>query len=199
MADELIDVELHFAGPYRLLGAERSVFTAPEAARSGVYLWVVPSRSEPGWIHYVGETTNLFVTRCCEHLAEMSSGTYSIFDIERLRDGEPRCDLWEGHGWGKNSKEKVRQFREGWEALCEPLRSYIDSLEVMLGPMEVVGDCTKRVESALLSHLRSVGGTAADMVSEVRFKRYQPGDRRLRVRMSTARPLHGFPEQPLEA
>lgn len=204
MAGDLINLELHFAGPYSLLGAERSVFTAPEAASPGVYLWVIPSRTEPGWISYVGETTKPFALRFGQHLAAQFSGRSPVYDLEELREGSSTAEIWPPRDRGRDA-DHLREFVSSGRRLREPVRAYLEASEVMLGALDfdLVRDpeleCTKRIESAFLALLRKQDELVVEMVKGNRCRDFGRHDCRLRVTMTTARPLRGFPEEPLDA
>jgi hypothetical protein len=145
-------VRLEWRGPYNLDGLEgESVFTAPDAGRSGIYLIGVEV-GEGLRAEYVGETGRSFLARLTEHTCNYLGGFYRIWKPERLVLGE-KDPLWGGL-WKKDCKDLMPKFLADHQRYSAAARELVRLHRIFLAPVDLEKRERQRVEAALVKEVR---------------------------------------------
>ena len=148
----MTDVELHFDGPYTFTPGERSLFHAPCAQATGVYLWTFRQDVDGAHlIHYVGETLS-FAKRHREHLIHVLSMNYGLFEPEKAQQGVSEI-LWPGL-WRRRSADGPAECLAAYATLNEAVRRYLDALCVFFAPTSVETNLRKHIEGCVGWNLR---------------------------------------------
>jgi hypothetical protein len=189
------DVNVHFHGPYAAqdgLGC-RCLFTEEIAKRSGVYMWTtnIEGQERP-W--YVGQTRRSFGQRTAEHLASLLSGEYAAYDAVALSRGELRLadgavlGLW---------PQRLPSFLANYETLMPNVIRQIRLVRFFFAPLEGDAHLYDRIEGAIgryyMIHpdpvLRDFFGPGIKVPAAI------PGDKPIRLVLSSESPVGGLPSE----
>jgi hypothetical protein len=189
------DVGVHFHGPFAAqdgLGC-RCLFTEEIAKRTGVYLWTtnVEGQERP-W--YVGQTRRSFGQRTAEHVACQLSGRYAAYDAEALSRGELR--LADGAVIGM-WPQTLPSFLGNYETLMPNVIRQIRLVHLFFAPLDGDAHLYDRVEGAIGRHykvhpdpvLRDFFGPGIRLPAAI------PGDKPIRLVLSSESPIAGLPPE----
>lgn len=186
---------LRFAGPYSWPGTPDapSLFDAPEADQPGIYLWTVPL-PEGHLVYYVGETGRSFATRLREHYLEHAAGMYHLYEPDAFARGE-KSMVWPGL-WDREDRKTVQECIEAYPQLAPTIAKMTSVLRFFLAPMDCDQRTRKRVEGALARALYEAPGKAGEFQERgIRYERRREDERAIQVKLATAVPLLGVPEE----
>lgn len=189
-----IDVSVAFRGPFSAVDAPGAslLFADPVANQSGIYLW---SYAVGGVEHvaYVGQTRRGFGTRIDEHLSALLSGRYDILDIDAARKGESRV-RWRPD---RDSAVRWRSFLSNYVQLAASVHDLIGALRFHMAPVDGDEHLYNRVEGTLARYYRDVAPEQARRLFDTRIRvpAAVPGDRPLRLLLTSDAKIEGLPDE----
>jgi len=156
MTDTARCIDVSVIGPFAWLPTEgdstRSVFTAPEANVAGVYLVAIETPN--GWlIHSVGQTSCSVDERFRQHTREFLAGTYSVYDVDALREGRLH-ERWRGLWKGKDAVQRYDKYLERAGEIAPYTRMLLRALRIYVLPIEADKRLLHRLEAAIVKALR---------------------------------------------
>jgi hypothetical protein len=144
---------VEFFGPFSWTGSNApSVFEAPMAAQSGIYLWTVQV-SDGELIYYVGETGRSFITRMQEHLKEHLAGGYHLYRLLEFSAGK-KVPLWKGL-YGLDREPSLSEFLKRYLDLVPAIGELSRTYRFFLAPIQEGRRERERIEAAIASTLYS--------------------------------------------
>ena len=148
-----VDVRLEWQGPYAWrAGKWPPLAEAPESRQGGLYLWTVPTPS--GYlVHYVGQTERGFAARHFQHLQAYLTGSYSIHNPEKFREGR-REQIYRGYGY-RSGWTPVFDFAECAGSLLPHIVAMLDSMALFLAPLTLATRSQRLIEAAIIQLLYS--------------------------------------------
>jgi len=189
------EMDLELFGPFNL----RALFLNQKAKDFGVYLWTVRYK-EKFLVHYVGETGTSFATRTAEHIKNLLSGHYCIYDPKKLEKGK-RDKLWEG--WWKSSEFKnparVVEFLKRYTELSKAACDSIEPICFFLLPFESKYKSDRRIRERVETSIAKA--TRTDFQDEYLFETsYKRGERRddetaIKVFIKSSGNILGMPKE----
>ena len=194
-----VRVEVTFKGPFaalRGLGCPCIFDDESVAATHGVYLQtVLVGGRELPW--YVGQTRRGFGQRTAEHLANMLSGQYEVWDPEALAKGEIRRAAGAPEvDWARS----LPDFLLGLEALMRPIRDTVRVMRFHVASLPDDALLLDRVEGAIGRFFKShpVPAVLGFFAPGLRVPALVPGAQPTRLVLSTEKPIVGLPLEILE-
>ena len=189
------DVNVHFQGPFAAQAGFgcRCLFTEEIAKRTGLYLWTTSvSGQERPW--YVGQTRRSFGQRTAEHLASLLSGEYAAYDAVALARGEVRLadgaiiGIW---------PQRLPSFLSNYEKLMPNVIGQVRLVRFFFAPLDGDAHLYDRVEGAIGGYykvhpdpvLRDFFGPGIKVPAAI------PGDKPLRLVLSSESPIAGLPSE----
>ena len=149
MCSQQYEVKLH--GPYRWYGKkDDSLFEAPEATQSGIYLWTVPFNRK-FLTYYVGETGRSFLTRFTEHTRDYLYGLYRVYDPAQFAQGKKNL-VWEGM-WQPGTRGRIGEFLNRYLELSPAIYSLLGKFRVFLAPLDADQRIRQRIEGSIAQKL----------------------------------------------
>jgi len=100
-------IAIAWMGPYGWPGFGDTSAALP--GTPGIYLWTVEYLMGGLLIYAAGITRRPMKERFREHTRAYLDGTYTLFDVDALRQGVRR-EVWHGFWTGKRSSEKQQEF-----------------------------------------------------------------------------------------
>lgn len=194
-----LELDLRFEGPFTALdgGPHRCLFRDQAGLKSGIYLWTFGFGGSQ-FVWYVGQTRRAFAQRMAEHIAGYFSGEYPPVDPTALAEG--RHSMPTGFGplseWPTNIPVLLERLPEIASNTLELMRRVQFHLAaVKLKPADL-----NRAEGAICRWCRAhtAPGIRSMIQPGMRVPARIPGDRPLRVRVSTESPIEGLPAEIIE-
>lgn len=190
-----LEVSVGFEGPFSLLEDDdrACLFNGDIASRTGVYLWTIRVAEEE-WPWYVGQTRRSFGQRTAEHIAGYLSGQYPVFDPAALARGENRLAEGVSNGpW----PETLPQFVSALPALVPRLTGMLGLVSIFVALLEADGHTHNRVEGVLGRFFKSHEDKRIGdfFFPGMRVPAAIPGDRPLRLMLTSASPIKGLPSE----
>lgn len=191
--DPPLEIDVHFRGPFSALdGAEcPCLFGHDLARRAGVYLWTIKvGGRECPW--YVGQTRRGFGQRIAEHVRSMLCGEYTIYDVPALMRGDYL--QVEGAPVGE-WPQTLSTFLRDYDKLAPHIIDLIRRVRLHLAPLtgdrhiydRVEGTIGRYYKAHLDEQLRKF------FVPGLKVPAAIPGDRRMRLALSSDTPIAGLP------
>jgi hypothetical protein len=145
------NIKLHFAGPYKFLENNNSLFTCEYSASQGIYLWTI--NTPAGYlIHYIGETTN-FSTRQKEHLIQILGLNYGIWDIGEAKKGNS-IPLWKGL-WRDKQNKMISEIGDAYQKLSSTTIEYINLIDIFFAEFHGTNRSRQHIEGSIGWNLRN--------------------------------------------
>lgn len=189
-----LDVPVEFRGPFSAVdGANAALlFADPVAQAMGVYFWTIAVEGVDH-VCYVGQTRRGFGARIDEHLSAILSGKYDVFDAEAMSRGEPRV-LWHAEA---DLAARWSRLLSHYHEISPHIARMISILRFYVAPIEDDPHLISRVEGALGAYYRSGAPVAARRLFDGRTRVPSPipGDRPLRLVLTSTSPLAGLPNE----
>lgn len=147
------DLKLHFDGPFSLVDEATTLFKAPCAKDSGVYLWTVRQRSDGcHLIHYVGETSS-FAGRHREHLVHILGLNYGVFDPDKAQEGISEL-VWRGL-WREKDSDGPAKLIEAYGKVNQAVLRYLRIMSIFFAPVDGDSNLRKHIEGCIGWNLRN--------------------------------------------
>ena len=144
-------MELHFYGPFTLVGNELSIARSGYAKHAGIYLWTVTDCANR-FIHYIGETDSL-LKRHREHLTHILGLNYGLFRPDAVASRDPRPVY--GGMWRDKSEDPLTSHVASWLRFKDSVIPYLESLEVFFAPTSCDTQIRRHVEGWIAKNLRA--------------------------------------------
>jgi len=166
----MVDITLHFDGPFIFSEGNNSVYHAPNANSAGIYLWTIRQVANGSHlIHYIGETVNL-ARRHQEHLIQILGLNYGIFDPDDARVG--KCTfLWRGMWRDKSTCRPAKLIAE-YPNLAEVVIRYVNEISIFFAELDAENKLRKHIEGCIGWNLRK---------NHKNFKQLYPDDNHLGI------------------
>ena len=145
----MVEIKLKIKGPFTLVGYN-SLFNAPENNLSGLYVFSIKLKDKY-LIEYVGITTRDFRTRLLEHLRELLSGGYQLYDLQKLENNEPFV-VWKGR-YGKDVDDNT-VFLDNYSYFSRVIKQQLQELKIFLIPLKAEKRILERIEGGIYKILR---------------------------------------------
>jgi hypothetical protein len=143
------EIKLKMIGPIGLVG-EKNIFNIPETNSSGIYFFTFKIEDRY-LIEYVGITTRNFNTRFLEHVRELSSGGYKLYDFEKMKNGEEFV-VFNGR-YGKDA-DNIVTFLNNYKNYSQIIENHIHELNIFLIPLDKEKRILERIEGKLYQILK---------------------------------------------
>jgi hypothetical protein len=149
----MMDLQLHFDGPFTFTDGATSIFSCRWSQSAGIYLWTIRQQGDDSHlVHYVGETAQLG-RRHREHLIHVLGLNYGIFAPDEARKGVCKI-LWKGL-WRERLVEATPQVLLEYQRLHEIVLRYIDAITIFFAELTVGSQLRKHIEGCIGSNLRT--------------------------------------------
>lgn len=191
-----LQIDLAFQGPFSAFSGtgQRCLFEDPLGQLSGIYLWTV-GVGDAQFVWYVGQTRRSFAQRTAEHIASYLSGQYPPVDAAALREGRhtrpPDFDV--AGVWPAN----LPRVLDHLPALATSTLALLKTVQFHLAPATFKASELDRVEGAICRFCRAhaTTGVRSTLLPGIRVPARIPGDRSLRLKVTTEASLEGFPAE----
>lgn len=201
-----LQINIHFEGPFSAfdnIPGCRCLFKENIANDKGVYLWTVNVNGHE-FPHYIGQTRRGFNQRIAEHIKSMLSGEYSPQDAAAIAQGKNKVAEGAPKGfWPHN----LPGFLDNWEKLIPNIINEIKLFRFYLAPIRVPDDLDIKLSNLLNRVEGAIGWYMKKHTDEpvreffapgIKLPILIPGDRRLRIRISSEVPIEGLPSEVLD-
>ena len=191
------EITLRFEGPFGLCGDRpRLLFNEEVSHSAGVYLWVV--RYKDGYlVHYIGETGTSFNKRMKEHMIQTLGGNYRVCDPEALVQGEEKV-IWDGL-WRKGTRDKMLEFVDRYVELSPVIRDYLETIEIMVAPLQAESRVRRRIEGAMAQALKDQPAQVSNLLpDDIRYTTRKKDEPPISVNIESDVKVLGLPSK-LEA
>lgn len=143
------EIKLKMKGPFSLIGS-KNLFTIPDNHSSGIYFFTI--RVENRYlIEYVGITTRNFKDRFVEHIRELLSGGYQLYDFQKLRNRKSFV-VWKGR-YGKDTDD-ITVFLNNYQQFSQIIKQQLQELKIFLIPIDTKKRILERIEGKIYQILR---------------------------------------------
>lgn len=143
------EIILKLKGPFSLTGQE-SLFKVKEIKLSGLYVFTFKIEDKY-LIEYVGITTRDFKTRFLEHIRELLSGGYKLYDFQKLKNNESFL-TWKGRY--DNDNYDIVDFLDNYPYFSDIINKQFQELKIFLIPLSVEKRILERIEGEIYKILR---------------------------------------------
>lgn len=201
-----LQLDIHFKGPFSAfdnIPGCRCLFKEDVSNNNGVYIWTVNANGHE-IPYYIGQTRRGFNQRIAEHIRSMLSGEYLPLDAVAISQGKYKRAEGAPEGfWPHN----LPGFLINWEKLIPNIIHEIKLFRFYLAPINVpdgwdikLPDLLNRVEGAIGWYLkRHTDKQVREFFAPgIKLPILIPGDRRLRIRISSEVPIEGLPLEILD-
>ncbi|MBU4331631.1 hypothetical protein KKD20_00700, partial [Patescibacteria group bacterium] len=139
------EIKLKTEGPFNLVG-KNNLFDVPENKLSGLYL--LTFKYKDGYlVEYVGITTKRsYEIRFREHIHEILSGGYKLYDLDKLMKDEDFV-VWNGR-FGKE-KGKTIDFLNNYKKFTSFIEKLLKSYKIFFIPTDLDQRTVERIEGAI--------------------------------------------------
>jgi len=144
-----LNIKLKIKGPFNLVG-DNSLFDVEESNLSGLYIFTIKVK-DCYLIEYVGITTRDFKTRFLEHISQLLSGGYQLYDIEKLRDNKEFL-VWKGK-YGENTDD-ITAFLNNYQYFSQIIKQQLQEFKIFLIPLTSEKRILERIEGKIYKVLR---------------------------------------------
>ena len=144
-----MNIELKIKGPFNLVG-DNSLFDTIESNLSGLYIFTIKVK-DCYLIEYVGITTRDFKTRFLEHISQLLSGGYQLYDMEKLRDNKEFL-VWKGK-YGEGIDD-ITVFLNNYQYFSQIIKQQLQEFKIFLIPLTAEKRILERIESKIYEALR---------------------------------------------
>lgn len=141
---------LEYSGPYTFHHAP-TILSHQIADRSGIYFFSF-LLDDRHIIEYCGITTRSFKTRIEEHMRELLSGQYCLYDFARMRADTP-CKVRHGM-YGRDKEHSIALFFTQYEEFARYIYDYLTHLQFYLIAAHLDKRTLERVEARIYQLLR---------------------------------------------
>jgi hypothetical protein len=136
-------------GPFGLIG-ENNLFQSEESFFPGIYFFTFEINNKI-LIEYIGITTRNFNKRFSEHIKELWSGGYQIYDFEKLENHQDFV-IWKGR-YGKDVDD-ISLFSDEKSTFSRSISKQIEKFKIYLIPLDRDKRILERIEGKLYEILR---------------------------------------------
>ena len=149
LINSMSKIKLKIKGPFNLVG-DNSLFDALENSLSGLYIFTIKLKDKY-LIEYVGITARDFRTRLLEHLRELLSGGYQLYDLQKLENNEPFV-VWKGR-YSKDVDDNTA-FLDNYSYFSQIIKRQLRELRIFLIPLKTEKRVLERIEGGIYKMLR---------------------------------------------
>ncbi len=143
------EIKMKMVGPFNLVG-EENLFNIPEANSPGIYIFTFKINGKY-LIEYIGITTRSISTRFLEHIRELFSGGYQLYDFQKMKDNEEFVVLKGRYG---RDTDDITKFLNNYDYYSQIIKEHIHELKVFLIPLDKERRILERIEGRLYQILR---------------------------------------------
>src|SRR5688572_16509474 len=143
---------VEFIGPFSWHGQDdtKSIFSASEGKKSGIYLWTIKV-DEGELVYYVGKTNRNFSQRMREHFKEHLAGFYNINSPDELKKGK-RTNIWNGM-YRRHKSPKPDELFNIYPTISHQIIDLAKIYRFFIATLEAERRILERIEYALAKHL----------------------------------------------
>lgn len=141
------NINLKLNGPFKLT----EFIEIPESLNSGIYIFTIKI-DKKYVIEYVGITARKFQQRFLEHIKEILSGGYVLYDLEKMKSVGDDFFVWNGR-FGKN-REKMSDFFKNYNNLSKVIKKQIEAFEIFTIPLKADKRILEIIEGEFYKVLR---------------------------------------------
>lgn len=147
------EIETKIIGPFDLVG-EKNLFNTPETNFPGIYIFTFKI-NDKYLIEYIGISTRSFGARFLEHIRELSSGGYQLYDFQRMKDNKEFVVLKGRYG---TDTDDITKFLNNYDYYSQIIKKQIHELKIFLIPLDKEKRILERIEARLYQILREKKG-----------------------------------------
>jgi hypothetical protein len=144
------EIKLSIKGPFGLVG-KNNLFDSLERDSCGIYFFTIKTK-EKYLIEYVGITTRSFKGRFLEHMREMLSGGYRLYDYKKLKENK-NFVVWNGR-YGKNPGSIV-EFLNNYKKYFKIIEKQLKEIQIFYISLKVDKRILERVEGKIYQILKA--------------------------------------------
>ena len=144
-----MNIKLKIKGPFSLVG-NNSLFDTAESNLSGLYIFTIKVKDHY-LIEYVGITTRNFKTRFLEHISELLSGGYQLYDMKKLRNNKEFV-VWKGR-YGEDTDD-ITVFLNNYRYFSQIIKQQLQEFKIFLIPLRAEKRILERIEAKIYEILR---------------------------------------------
>jgi len=138
------EIRLTMKVPFNLIG-EKILFNIPDSNSSGIYFFTIRVNNRY-LIEYVGITTRRFKDRFLEHIRELLSGGYKLYDFQKLKNNE-QFVVW-NRRYGKDTDD-IAVFLNNYQSFSKIIKQQLQELKIFLIPFNTEKRILERIEGAI--------------------------------------------------
>lgn len=137
-------------GPFGLVGKD-NLFDSPDGDSSGIYFFTIKIK-EKYLIEYVGITSRNFKDRFVEHIREILSGGYRLYDFTKLHKNKAFV-VWKGR-YGKEQGD-VKEFLNNYPKYTKIINKQLKETKIFLIPLKADKRILERIEGKIYQILKA--------------------------------------------
>jgi len=142
-------IKMKIIGPFDLVG-EENLFNTTETKFPGIYIFTFEI-SDKYLIEYIGITTISFGARFLEHIKELCSGGYQLYDFQKMKDNKEFVVFNGRYG---TDTDDVTKFLNNYDYYSQIIKKQIHELKIFLIPLDREKRILERIEGRLYQILR---------------------------------------------
>ena len=178
-------MNIEILGPFNFLPFQQhgvTLYSQENTWKPGIYFWVYKI-DDTNFINYIGITSNSIAQRQSDHLSSFLNGTYDIYNTDLLFSGNLERAYTKANGF------------EGFVSSQKHLELQLKNLQFYYSPIEADSVILKRIETALIQHIRSSSDfyKILDNGSVSRYRRDDEAE--IHVAISTKANIKGLPTE----
>lgn len=142
-------INTEMCGPFGLVW-ENSIFNSKYTNNTGIYFFTF-NIEDKYLIEYIWITTRGFEQRFLEHIRELLSGWYRIYDFEKIKNNEDFV-IWKGR-YGKNIDD-INVFLDNYLSYSQNIHQQLENFKIFLLPLNGEKRTIERIEGKIYQILR---------------------------------------------
>jgi len=143
------NIDLSIKGPFNLIGP-KTIFNIPENKLFGIYFFTIKVKNKY-LIEYIGITKRNYLTRLKEHMKELMSGGYQLYDFKKIREDKEFL-VWKGR-YGKDVDD-ITVFLNNYQKFSQVIKKQLSEFKIFLIPLNENRRILERVEGKIYKILK---------------------------------------------
>jgi hypothetical protein len=174
-------IKLKMKGPFNLIGRE-NIFNIEDGYSSGIYFLTVKV-GKRSLIEYVGITTRSFKDRFTEHIRELLSGGYQLYDFEKLKEHK-QFVVWPGRF--SEDKRDITEFLNNYHQFTRIIEQQLREFKIFLIPANEEKRTLERIEGKIYQILiKNNDERIATFIKGVRFSPKHENEEPMKVEIKS--------------
>ena len=185
-------IEINWLGPFGWPGFGDTSDILPNTP--GIYLWTAEYLQGGYLIYAAGITRRPMKKRFSEHTRAYLNGTYTLFDMDALRQGV-RKEVWHGFWTKKRSAERQQEFDRRRSELDAAARAQLAAFQIFVATVDPQPRLLERLEAAIMNCLYNQAAPLSDIPDRwMMLAPRWPAEAPLTIGSNSQAVLHGLPQ-----